>query len=116
MTLWIFSVQPKGVAVVGEVDITISVPKINDSYGYMPEDAVPYVVLLGYNPAFEVIEPIGVGRRVGAVIESTAPVAVSSLDFFGYAMVPEEQSELLGRVAGGEASLAQLKAALSRYR
>jgi hypothetical protein len=41
------------------------VPKINDSYAYMPEDAVPYVVLLGYNPAFEVIEPIGVGRRVG---------------------------------------------------
>jgi hypothetical protein len=92
------------------------VPKINDSYGYMPEDAVPYVVLLGYNPAFEVIEPIGVGRRVGAVIESTAPVAVSSLDFFGYAMVPEEQSELLGRVAAGEAGLSQLKAALSKYR
>jgi hypothetical protein len=41
------------------------VPKINDSYAYMPEDAVHYVVLLGYNPAFEVIEPIGVGRRVG---------------------------------------------------
>ncbi len=109
--MWIFAQQPRGVEVSGNVEISIRMPKLRNSYSYIPED-MRYVVLLGFNPQSEVIEPVGVGEIENYIVKSAVPPAYQNLDYIGYAMVDIKYQESLQAVAEGTKSLLQLKAEL----
>ncbi|WP_415894907.1 hypothetical protein ACMXYQ_12410 [Neptuniibacter sp. PT34_22] len=109
--LWLFAQQPRGVVVEGTIDVDIAVPALREDYSYIP-DQTEYVVLVGYNPDQEVIEPVGIGLLENNRVKSVTPVAYQVLDFIGYAVVDPKHQESLQAVAEGQMSLLQLKAIL----
>lgn len=110
--LWIYSSQPKGVTVEGDISLTLSIPKLSGSHNYLSAESYPYVVLVGYNANQQVIEPIGVGRVENNKVVSVGTVNLTSLDFIGYAQVHQHLAEALISYAEGDVSIQQLKAQL----
>jgi hypothetical protein len=110
--LWIYSSQPKGITVEGDISLTLKIPKLSGSHNYLNPESYPYVVLLGYNTAQQVIEPIGVGRVENNQVVSVGTVNLTSLDFIGYAQVHQSLAEALISYAEGDVSIQQLKAQL----
>lgn len=110
--LWIYSSQPKGISVEGNISLTLSIPKLSGSYNYLNAESYPYVVLVGYNVNQQVIEPIGVGRVENNKVTSVGNVNLTSLDFIGYAQVHQNLAETLISYAEGDISIQQLKAQL----
>lgn len=113
MPLWMFSMQPKGVTIEGDVGLSIAIPKLRGSYDYINADIYNYVVLLGYNQQGEVVEPIGVGQIENLRVNSVRDVELRSFDYIGYALLLPSLNSTLERYANGEISLQQLKAALT---
>ncbi len=111
MPLWVFANQPRGIQVSGSLSIDITIPALRGSYDYVP-DIYRYVVLLGYDPELEVLQPIGVGKIENQRVVSLGPVEVVSLDFFGYSLVDPVNTPLMEAVANGEKTLQQLLAEL----
>jgi hypothetical protein len=109
---WLFAGQPQGIRVEGAVGINIKMPAMSGNYDYIPY-GTNYVVLLGYNPEREVIEPIGVGKIESQRVVSVGKVALNTLDYLGYAMVDPKHQALLQQVAEGKQSLQQLQSALA---
>ncbi len=114
MPLWMYGIQPKGIDVEGSVSLTITVPKLSGTYDYLPTSTFKYVVLMGYSRAQEVITPIGVGEIDNNLVRSRGTVALSSLDYIGYAIVDPSLNELMADVANGDASLQELMAQLKQ--
>ena len=112
MPLWLYSSQPKGVTVEGDISLTLTIPKLSGSHNYLNAESYPYVVLLGYNIDQQVIEPIGVGRVENNKVVSVGTVNLTSLDFIGYAQVHQNLAEALISYAEGDVSIQQLKAQL----
>jgi hypothetical protein len=110
---WLFAGQPQGIRVEGPVGIAIKMPALSGNYDYIPYGTV-YVVLLGYNPEHEVIEPIGIGKIESHRVASVGKVALTTLDYLGYAIVDPKHQALLQQVAEGKQSLQQLQSALTR--
>lgn len=110
--LWIYSSQPKGVTVEGDISLTLSIPKLSGSHNYLNPESYPYVVLVGYNANQQVIEPIGVGRVENNKVISVGTVNLTSLDFIGYAQVHQNLAESLISYAEGDVTIQQLKAQL----
>jgi choice-of-anchor A domain-containing protein len=112
MPLWLYGIQPKGIQVEGNVNLTLKIPRHAGSYQYLNAAAYPYVVLLGYNSEQQVVEPIGVGRVENHQVVSEGVVNLSSLDYIGYAQVLPKFAETLASFAQGDLSIQQLKAQL----
>ena len=111
LPLWLFAIQPRGTVVEGPLVATFTMPKLSNSYDYIPP-GTDYVVLLGYNPESEIIEPVGVGRIENYQVISEGNVNYQSLDYFGYAIVDLALQPSLKAVAEGTKSMQQLKAEL----
>jgi hypothetical protein len=110
----VFSSQPKGITIEGDVALTLTIPQLFGSYDYINPEFYKYVLLLGYNITKEVIEPIGVGRIEGTRVVSVGSVNLTSLDYVGYTQLTPGSTDILERYASGELSLAELIAALPR--
>lgn len=110
---WMFAGQPRGVAVEGNIGVDIKMPELDGSYSYVPEQTL-LVVLLGYDPEREVIEPIGIGKIENYRVRSMGSVTAKTLDFLGYAWLDPKHQPLLQQIVEGSASFQQLIAALQQ--
>lgn len=104
---WMFAGQPRGVTVENTVGIDIKMPALNGGYDYIPE-GTDYIVLLGYNPEREVIEPVGIGKIENYRVVSLGKVNINALDYLGYALLDPTHQPLLQQVAEGTQSMQQL--------
>ncbi|HEX6549673.1 MAG TPA: hypothetical protein VF117_03290, partial [Gammaproteobacteria bacterium] len=112
MPQWLYSLQPSGVAVQGSVGITIEMPALYGSYSYVPQDGT-LVVMLGYDPDTQTIEPVGVGTISGHTITSVGSLPLQNLDYIGYAIVNTASQTILTDYRDGKiTSLGQLRSAL----
>ena len=109
--LWAYATQPRGIEVEGQVSLRIAMPKLRDSYDYIPP-GTERVVLLGYSPERKVLAPIGVGRIENYNVLSEGTVVLERLDYIAYAIVPPQHQPLFAAVAAGSKSLNQLIAEL----
>ena len=107
---WVFSVQPRGIRVEGEVGLEFTIPELNGNRDYIVNDEFTYVVMLAYNADTEVIEPIGIGEIDNTKIRSIGKLAVNSMDYFGYALVNPDLNNLLKDISEGKRSLSRLLA------
>lgn len=87
-------------------------PMRNSSYDYTPP-GFEYVVLLGYDSDREVIAPVGIGNidrsnPQNYRVKSVKPIALTSLDYLGYAWIPPEYQPVLKDVAEGRKTLQQM--------
>jgi hypothetical protein len=110
---WMFVAQPRGVTVEGKVGIRMTVPKLDGDYTYIP-DTTRYVLIMGYNPERELIEPVGIGEMVNNQVTSIGKVELKSLDFIGYAWVHPELQPRFKAVADKELTLQQLLGELQK--
>jgi hypothetical protein len=112
MPLWLYGIQPKGIQVEGDVNLTLKIPALAGSYNYFNPEGYPYVILLGFNAEQQVVEPIGVGKIANNQVSSEGVLHLTSLDYVGYAQVHPDLADKLVGYAEGELSLQALKAHL----
>jgi hypothetical protein len=112
LPLWLYSIQPKGIDLEGQVSLTFSIPQLSTGANYFDVDDYPYVVLLGYNKDQKVIEPIGVGKVTNGNVVSIGAIELTSLDYLGYAQINPDKNTMLEDYTEGNMTLQQLKAAL----
>ena len=79
--------QPTGIRVEGEVELTINIPAFRGTYDHVPLEETR-VVLLGFDNQAKQLIPVGTGKIVGRQIQSIGPVALTRLDYIAYALVP----------------------------
>jgi len=93
--LWIYGVQPSGIEVTGQLQLDLGLPKLNQSYDYVPPVG-SYVLLLGRDKSSNQIIPAGVGVIAdGPRLLSVGPTHYQTLDVFGYSFMPLEAQEAL---------------------
>lgn len=109
---WAYGLQPKGIEIEGEVQLSFSIPKLRGSRDYIDPQLFTHVVLLGYANNTQVFEPIGVGEVRGSRVHSVGQLNLSTLDYLGYAQVLPQLNSVMADYAEGTISLQQLKAAL----
>ena len=114
---WVFATQPMGIAVSGKIALTFTMPGLYGSHGYV-SDIGERVILVGFDPQVMQIVPVGVGRvnTENKQVVSEGNVALERLDFLGYALVEQDDQELLERVANGEISLGEMIGTLEAKR
>ena len=112
MPHWLYGVQPKGIAVEGDVALNIAMPRLRGAYDYINLDVYEHVVLLGYSSERQIVEPIGVGKIESYRVSSVGKVHAESIDYLGYAIVLPDLLDELAEYANGQISIEQLKAAL----
>lgn len=110
---WMFAAQPRGIRVEGDVGLTLSVPARGGSHDYLVQDQ-GYVVLLGYEPEREVIQPVGVGYLENQQVISAGSLNLEVLDFIGFAQVDPRLQDELEAVANGDLTLQQLQTLLQQ--
>ncbi len=105
---WMYAVQPSGIQVTGTVALTINMPSLDGDDSYIPADG-SLVVMLGFNSETKNIDAIGVGRVVNKQVVSAQPLAITNLDYLGYAIMDSTEQLILQRYLNGEITqLAQL--------
>lgn len=84
--LWFYQQLPFGIAPEAAVNLNIRLPAYRGGFQYLPFEGelVHHVLILGYNPEKNIIEPVGVGKIENKVLTSTEPVKLSVLDYIGY--------------------------------
>ena len=104
--------QPTGIEVTGEVSLAIDIPAYRGGYAHVPPEGT-LVALVGYDRTARQLMPIGSGRVEGRRIVSVGPVALTSLDYLTYALVPPAALSALADWESGETrSAAKLHADL----
>ncbi len=98
---WMYAVQPTGIQVSGTVAVTINMPSLYGSDSYIPADG-SLVMMLAFNSETKNIEPIGVGRVSNKQVVSAQPLAITNLDYFGYAIMDSAGQLVLQRYLNGE--------------
>ena len=104
---WVYGVQPAGVEVSGQLQLTMNAPTLYGTHSYLPETD-SYVVLVGLDPRSMQIVPVGVGQISGTQISSVGQVHLQRLDYIGYALVPTSQQAILAEYANGSLSISRL--------
>ncbi|MCG7982337.1 MAG: hypothetical protein JAY90_06235 [Candidatus Thiodiazotropha lotti] len=111
MPHWVYTVQPAGVRVEGEMLVDIAMPSLNHTHDYLPDEG-QYVLMLGADPQSRHIVPVGVARIENHRAISAGIQHYQVLDVFGYALVPSEAQPQMQAYADGELDLRQLLIAL----
>ena len=109
---WMFSFQPGGITITGEVGVDLALPELFGTTDYIPAEA-PYVLMMAVDDASNLVTPVGVGVAAAGRVTSVGKLPLTRLDYIGIAMVLPEQQALLGAFADGEMTLQQLLAELS---
>jgi len=109
MPNWVFAVQPMGIEVMGNVEMTFSMPALYGSHDYVSEIG-DRVLLVGFDPTALQIVPVGVGHVDvdNKQVISEGNVALEHLDFLGYALVDTEKQAVLERFVKGEIGVSQM--------
>ncbi|WP_205859271.1 thrombospondin type 3 repeat-containing protein, partial [Pleionea sediminis] len=108
---WVYSVQPSGIQVSGNMQLEIKMPKLYNSYDYVPNSGT-YVTLIGRDSTTHTLRPVGVGVIDGYTVKSVGDLRYERLDFIGYSFVAEDKQRVLERYANGEIGLQALMAML----
>ena len=107
----LYSTQPAGITINGDINLSIKMLKLYNSYNYVPSSG-SYVVLVGREGKSNTLTPIGVGQIDGYTINSIGKVHMNRLDFIGYVIVAEDKQSALQKYANGQSSIQALKGAL----
>ncbi|MDP2745354.1 thrombospondin type 3 repeat-containing protein [Pseudomonas sp.] len=110
---WMYSLQPGGIAVDGEISVDLAALKLGDSYAYLPDND-DYVVMVGFDPQAKRIVPVGVGQVSNYRVHSRGVLALQTLDLIGFALVGGEAQPALKAYAEGQLNLRQLQSELNR--
>ncbi|KPA16402.1 hemagglutinin/hemolysin-like protein, partial [Candidatus Magnetomorum sp. HK-1] len=91
---WMYTLHPSDIAVLGNVQLTIKAPMLQDSYEYLSSIG-QYVVLIGLDPDTLTLKAVGVGKvnLEEHTIDSTGKVYLKQLDYLGYALVGDNHSK-----------------------
>lgn len=108
---WAYSILPGGIDIEGTVQVDFQLPKLDDSYDYLPEEG-SLVLLVGLNSATQHIEPVGVGEIYNYRVRSLGEPEFNSLDYVGYVQLPADVSDLYQLYLDGEFGLRELTAKL----
>ncbi|NVJ62430.1 MAG: thrombospondin type 3 repeat-containing protein, partial [Gammaproteobacteria bacterium] len=108
---WVYTVQPAGIKVSGKLNLEIKIPKLYNSYDYVPESGT-YVTLIGRDSNTNTLTPVGVGVIDGYTVKSVGNVNLQRLDFIGYSFVADDKQAALQRYANNEISIQALMALL----
>jgi hypothetical protein len=108
---WVYTAQPAGVRVEGEIQVDIAMPTLNYTHNYLPDEG-QYVLMLGADPESRHIVPVGVARIENHRAITAGAEHYQVLDVFGYALVPSEAQPQMQAYADGELDLRQLLIAL----
>ena len=112
MSMFAWHLQPSGIEVNGDVSLTINIPPFRGGYEHVPPEDLR-VALIGFDSQSKQLVPVGTGRVEGRQIKSTGRLALSSLDYLAYAVVPASVYQaLLDWESGDIALLAQLQGRL----
>ncbi|PMG39254.1 thrombospondin type 3 repeat-containing protein [Shewanella sp. 10N.286.52.B9] len=111
-TLWVFSGQPQGVQVNGNVGVAIKAASLLGSYAYLPEDG-QYTPIVGRASDTNQLDVVGVAQRQGLWMRSVGDVKLENLDYVGFAIVGFDKQVTLEEYANGNIELIQLKAELN---
>ena len=110
--LWFYQLQPFGIKASGPLQIKMKVPALNGSTAYMMTQPgeTKYSFLLGYNPAKNIIEPVGVVKIYDGFMETLNPIQPASMDYFGYTHTKPEYQEQFKLYVNNEISFIELMA------
>jgi hypothetical protein len=108
---WVYTGQPAGIRVEGELRVDLALPKLNRSYDYLPPDG-SYVLMMGLDLASRHVVPVGVGRIESARVVSAGASHYQSLDVIGYVLQGTAAQPKLQAYADGEIDLPALLIAL----
>ncbi|MDG9925148.1 MULTISPECIES: thrombospondin type 3 repeat-containing protein [unclassified Pseudomonas] len=111
MPYWMYSLQPGGVRVEGEVSLDLAALPLGDSHEYLPENG-GHVVIVGLDPEAGRVVPVGVGVIDNFRIRSVGKLELHSLDLLGFALAGLEAQPALQAYATGDINLRQLQAEL----
>ncbi len=111
MPFWMYSIQPGGIRIEGDIDVDLAALPLGDSFDYLPENG-GHVVMVGVDQDAGRIVPVGVGVIDNFRIRSVGRLAMDNLDLIGFALVGMEAQPALQAYAAGDLSLRQLQAEL----
>ncbi|TQV87443.1 hypothetical protein [Aliikangiella coralliicola] len=110
---WVYAVQPVGIQVSGDPKLSISMPKLYNSYDYIPDNGT-YLLLVGRAANSNALVPVGVGEIQGIKLNSKGHFHLNKLDYIGYAFVPEALQDHLKDYADNKISIQALIAYLQQ--
>ena len=111
---WLYNFQPHGIVVEsGAVGLIIKMPLLFGSDVYIPLDGT-LVAMVGLDADSKLLRPVGVGRIENKQVVSAKPLELDTLDYIGYAFVPDAASEVLQRYINNEINLQLLASELER--
>ena len=110
--LWMFNQQPGPIKVRGSIALQLTLPKLNDSFSYLPDNGTR-VLLMGQSADTLNIVPIGVGLLQNGVVTSEGSVTAQRLDLLGVVLVAPTHQTLLQDFAEGRINLDQLTGRLA---
>jgi bifunctional DNA-binding transcriptional regulator/antitoxin component of YhaV-PrlF toxin-antitoxin module len=108
---WVYTGQPAGIRVEGQLRLDLAAPELNRTYAYLPPDG-SYVLMVGLDPGSRHIVPVGVGRIDNYRIVSAGESHYQSLDVIGYVLQETAAQPRLQAYAAGEIDLQALLIAL----
>jgi len=111
MPFWMYSIQPGGIRIEGEIDVDLAALPLGDSFDYLPENG-GHVVMVGVDQSAGRIVPVGVGVIDNFRIRNVGRLVLDNLDMIGFALVGMEAQPALQAYAAGDLSLRQLQAEL----
>ena len=111
MPMGMYSTQPTGITVHGDVGVTIALQPLFGGYDYIPADGSP-VVMLGFDNDAKRIVPIGVGRVNQRTLRSEGKLWLKNLDYIGFALASPKKYADLESYIKGEIALHELIAVL----
>ncbi|WP_445673928.1 hypothetical protein ACUDA5_01550 [Pseudomonas aeruginosa] len=111
MPFWMYSIQPGGIRIEGDIDVDLAALPLGDSFDYLPENG-GYVVMVGVDQSAGRIVPVGVGVIDNFRIRNVGRLVLDNLDLIGFALVGMEAQPALQAYAAGDLSLRQLQAEL----
>lgn len=108
---FLYSQQPAGIAVEGDLQVSFNLPLYENSYDYAPVEG-ELVVLIGLEPISGSLTVVGVAERQGTQIISRGETHFERLDVISYSRVGLQLQEELQQYIDGKSSLDDVLVAL----
>ncbi len=113
---WVYSIQPSGIKVEGDLSIDLELPTYRQSYDYAPKEG-ELVLLLGNNENSSHLIPVGVGEAItGNHVHSVGITHFKLLDTIALSQVMPEQRLDLRAYQQGEIDLQELTYRLQTFK
>lgn len=110
--LYYYSLYPQGVSVEGKVTLDMKVEPYNGSFDYM--GTANYVLIHAYDSVANIIDIIGVGEYKNGRVNSVQPLAIKSLNHFGFSPIDPLVEPYLRDYVDGKISFNEMLSNLPR--